>query len=567
VDLKKYFLKFTVLFSYLNLLIIFDGNISLRYLYDDISRIIVLGQDFFITPIYIVFLIAIISVLTDSYLESKINYDKNIFFSYIYNFSILCFSTLVIFYFLRIYDVSRFLLILFLITCPIILIFVNKFNIKKIRSPILFTFLTLVIIFNFYINSNSSINKLLKLDTNLADTIIEDEIESVDVLTRYLEFIPSSEINEGIPKEINLSLDYKLTKYQICCFEYTFYENGGKSIGYLEIYENKLIYITGSGVMLYTDISEIENNKSIKFNELKNNLTEIISNNLIFDPIGWESIKDILIMNDEIFISYVEEVSYDCVNNAIIKADFNFEYLSFETLFKHEECVIRSVSPYNAHQSGGKLVKYTDQEIILTTGDFRAYDKPQDINSKLGKILKINLNDGKDQIISLGHRNPQGIQITDDFNFAISSEHGPKGGDEINIINLNTVQNYGWPISSYGTHYDGAKRSEAPLHKSHQDYGFIEPIWYWDYEQNNLHGVGDLERNYYLGGNNYMVATLKGNKIYNIDVDFENLKLNQISSIEIGERVREIIYHKESDSYFLLLENTPAIAVFEKNDS
>ena len=64
-----------------------------------------------------------------------------------------------------------------------------------------------------------------------------------------------------------------------------------------------------------------------------------------------------------------------------------------------------------------------------------------------------------------------------------------------------------------------------------------------------------------------MVATLKGNKIYNIDVDFENLKLNQISSIEIGERVREIIYHKESDSYFLLLENTPAIAVFEKNDS
>ena len=74
MDLKKTFLKFIVFFSYLNLLIIFDGNISLRYLYDDISRLIILGQDFFITPLYIVLLIAIIGSLIDYYLSSKITF-------------------------------------------------------------------------------------------------------------------------------------------------------------------------------------------------------------------------------------------------------------------------------------------------------------------------------------------------------------------------------------------------------------------------------------------------------------------------------------------------------------
>ena len=162
----------------------------------------------------------------------------------------------------------------------------------------------------------------------------------------------------------------------------------------------------------------------IKFKEIKSNINEIISNSLIFDPLGWESLKDVLIFNDEIYISYIEEVSNDCVNNAIIKAPFNFDYLEFEFLFKHDECVLRSVSPFNAHQSGGKLIVFSDEDILLTTGDFRAYNKPQDVNSKMGKILKINLNTKTSEIVSLGHRNPQGIAISEDSKFALISEHG-----------------------------------------------------------------------------------------------------------------------------------------------
>ena len=116
MNLKKLFIKFFILFSYLNLLIIFDGNISLRYLYDDVSRLIILGQDFFITPIYIVLVVAIIAVITDYFFMKNIDVPLKKFFTYQYNFIILTFSTLIIFYFLRIYDVSRFLL-LFLSFC------------------------------------------------------------------------------------------------------------------------------------------------------------------------------------------------------------------------------------------------------------------------------------------------------------------------------------------------------------------------------------------------------------------------------------------------------------------
>ena len=72
-------------------------------------------------------------------------------------------------------------------------------------------------------------------------------------------------------------------------------------------------------------------------------------------------------------------------------------------------------------------------------------------------------------------------------NFILETEHGPEGGDEINLIEINKInkdkiQNYGWPISSAGEHYGGKidinkkKYEKYPLYKSHSKYGFIEPL-------------------------------------------------------------------------------------------
>ena len=95
-------------------------------------------------------------------------------------------------------------------------------------------------------------------------------------------------------------------------------------------------------------------------------------------------------------------------------------------------------------QSGGKIQKYS-QGLLFTVGDFDQKDRELllDSNNDFGKILYIQ--DGiKVSNFSNGHRNPQGLSVIDGF--VIETEHGPKGGDEINIIFQDLF--YGWPIYS-----------------------------------------------------------------------------------------------------------------------
>jgi glucose/arabinose dehydrogenase len=69
-----------------------------------------------------------------------------------------------------------------------------------------------------------------------------------------------------------------------------------------------------------------------------------------------------------------------------------------------------------------------------------------------GKIISIDLKTKEFEMVSMGHRNPQGLFYDQNLNIIINTEHGPTGGDEINI-NFNpdneTIENYGWPISTY----------------------------------------------------------------------------------------------------------------------
>ena len=112
----------------------------------------------------------------------------------------------------------------------------------------------------------------------------------------------------------------------------------------------------------------------------------------------------------------------------------------------------------------------------------------QDPLSNLGKTIILNSLGEKVKIHSIGHRNSQGLTDTDTNNLYLSTEHGPMGGDEINLLDLSSESsNYGWPISSYGEHYGGknapenkSKYEKYPLHKSHSEYNFIEPLIYFD---------------------------------------------------------------------------------------
>ena len=334
--------------------------------------------------------------------------------------------------------------------------------------------------------------------------------------------------------------------------------------GYLDLHENKLFLISATGLIGYSNNLYED---SIIFNQINNNINDFLSLDEI-NKGNWFSVKDLLVVNNNIYVSFTNEQKNNCWNTSVIVAKLNFEYLKFSNFFEPKYCV-KSKNNYdkefNAHQSGGKLFKYDDDNIILTMGDYRLRKLAQDINSTFGKILKLNSKSKKYEILSLGHRNPQGLYYNLDKDYIISTEHGPHGGDEINL-NLNTkiVKNFGWAISSYGEHYGGKESHENknkykkyPLHKSHKDYNFIEPIKYF------VPSIG-ISQLVQIKQNKFLLSSLKDESIYTFALNEKN-ELTEFKRIEIGERIRDMVYDSEKKEVVLFLENTASIGILKTN--
>ncbi|MBA6413473.1 PQQ-dependent sugar dehydrogenase [Parahaliea sp. F7430] len=129
-----------------------------------------------------------------------------------------------------------------------------------------------------------------------------------------------------------------------------------------------------------------------------------------------------------------------------------------------------------------RLLFLPDTTLLVTTGDgFDYREQAQNLDSELGKVLRINddgsvpsdnpfVDSARPRIFSYGHRNAQGLALDADSGDIYLHEHGPKGGDELNLLQAGA--NYGWPAVTYGVDYNGAYVSpfkslpgmQAPLH-------------------------------------------------------------------------------------------------------
>ena len=143
------------------------------------------------------------------------------------------------------------------------------------------------------------------------------------------------------------------------------------------------------------------------------------------------------------------------------------------TLFETEPC-IPFAPPYSEWETGGRLAWHADGGLLLTTGD-HGYDDAADAafaqqpGADYGKVLRLDLAGGSEQV-SLGHRNAQGLAVDRDGRIWLT-EHGPEGGDELNVIEAGS--NYGWPVATYGTDYG---TDSWPLAGDARNHGsFAEP--------------------------------------------------------------------------------------------
>ena len=233
-----------------------------------------------------------------------------------------------------------------------------------------------------------------------------------------------------------------------------------------------------------------------------------------------------------------------------------------------EECNIK----FNA----GRIKSYTHNNkkglLLSTDADTTKKYLAQDENSLFGKILFIDFEKKKPLIFSKGHRTPQGLLV--DNNRIIATEHGPRGGDEINLIEYGN--NYGWPIASYGEPYEWQKKNTERIQylKNHDKNGFIEPIISFvpSIAINEIIKVPDKFSIHWK--DSYLVSTLGGKVVYRVLLDKNLSKVINYEKIYIGKRIRDLIYIEDYNVFILALEGsgepllskTPSIGILGFKD-
>lgn len=134
---------------------------------------------------------------------------------------------------------------------------------------------------------------------------------------------------------------------------------------------------------------------------------------------------------------------------------------------------------------GGKIVYGPDDMLYLTLGEGSRYkERAQVMSTSFGAVIRIAPDgampadnpsfgpDSRPELWTKGHRNPQGLAWDDKRGIMWSHEHGPRGGDELNIIEKG--ENYGWPLATYGVDYNGARISPFTEYE-----GTKQPHKYW----------------------------------------------------------------------------------------
>lgn len=373
--------------------------------------------------------------------------------------------------------------------------------------------------------------------------------------------------------------------YNIFLYQTKFLTNGKNEFaiasGYIDVFEDNLIFITGDGLLFKVNLNELsDTNTGFDAELIKTNLKDLIKTPEFFEK-SYFGIKDILVDNNLIFLSFSNEIKKNCFNTGILKGSINFNFIEFEKYsLSNNECAL--IGDMDNALQGGRLVKFNENELLFSHGDWLQGNKAQDENSIFGKIIKFNFIENEYEIISYGHRNQQGLLYLENENIIFETEHGPIGGDEINFIDLNENKNrnYGWPIASYGL---GTQKNASTFslgtkkYKSHD--GYVEPLKYY-VPSIGISEIVKVPGNFFSEQNNnyfdFFIASL-GTKVSEGDLSLHHLRIDKKSKeiifsdiIEIQERIRDLIYFKEKNSLILFIESDrmkkggPSIAVLKR---
>tara|TARA_B110000483_G_scaffold132148_1_gene158067 strand:+ start:409 stop:1662 length:1254 start_codon:yes stop_codon:yes gene_type:complete len=413
----------------------------------------------------------------------------------------------------------------------------------KIKKFIYF-FLIFFLIFTFYYNRSVIFSTTKQILPSNIKSVIK-VIKSNELSTKQL----NNDYNtKFLPETQFVNLSFKKIKTNIQNSNISGYANFLKtktSTFYIDTYKDNLFLFYKNGESYFSNIDGI-NESGLNLNKIKNDLKNI-------------SISDILINNSKIYVTGSLKIDENCNKFTVYESNIDIKIFEFTEIFQDPNC-------YGFIQ-GGRVQYYPKDNSILvgTAADIlknQIDQKPQDVNSLMGKIIKINLDNVRDyEIYSSGHRNIIGMYANEDV--ILATENGPRGGDEINLIKKG--KNYGWPISSYGEKYKDSNQEEPFYKKNHSDFGYKEPIYSF-VPSIGISEIIKIENNFTKQWtNNFLIASLFSRHIYRVSFDKKYLKVKYIEKIYIGERIRDMKYY--DNLIFLALEETNSVGILKLKTS
>lgn len=202
--------------------------------------------------------------------------------------------------------------------------------------------------------------------------------------------------------------------------------------------------------------------------------------------------------------------------------------------------IFKSRDSNNSSMHFGCRIEFENSsQLFLSLGEQSEPGKAQDPNSDLGKIHHMNDDGTSSEIWSSGHRNPQGLAIQPGTGVLFSSEHGPTGGDELNIIEKGN--NYGWPLVTRGTPA-GELGESAP--------GFVDPIAFW------TPAIAPSGMTFYTGDaipawqGSLFIATLRGEHLRRILMDGNRIIAQEELFEGGGTRFRNVRQGRDGFLYY-----------------
>ncbi|MFN3350295.1 PQQ-dependent sugar dehydrogenase [Pseudorhodoplanes sp.] len=221
---------------------------------------------------------------------------------------------------------------------------------------------------------------------------------------------------------------------------------------------------------------------------------------------------------------------------------------------------------------GCRIVQARDGNLFLTTGDHGFASKSaQTLDNHIGKVIRVTPDGSapkdnpfagragaKPEIWSYGHRNSQGATLHPQTGKLWMHEHGPQGGDELNIPEAG--KNYGWPVIGYGVHYGGAK-----IHEGTHKEGMEQPVRQWTpviAPSGMTVYTGDLfpqwKGNVFIGG-------MRPPLLVRLELDGEKVTREERMLRQLNERIRDVRTGPDGALYLLtdnaagrILRVTPA---------